>query len=159
MSDAAVVPPVAVTVAAASISNDSQSAASGTGEPSSSTPGSAMEWGVSSGGAASKPAAPSSARKLRKDELTEGIDKSAIVAAAELKDCAIKAGYLNKRSAQGVVHNWKKRWIVLNATFLYYYESPDSKKPQGASSARPEIVRASRLLDFRGVIERRSDCR
>jgi len=61
----------------------------------------------------------------------QGIDASAIVAADALKDTAIKAGYLNKRSAQGLLQNWKRRWVVLNGQLLYYFEAADSKKPQG----------------------------
>lgn len=73
-----------------------------------------------------------SARSLRKDELREGIDAAVIVAAESLAPTCVKQGYLSKRSDNSFVKNWKRRWVVLHGSLLYYFESPESKKPQGA---------------------------
>ena len=70
--------------------------------------------------------------KVRKDEAKEGIGAGERnVPAAELASSALKAGLLEKRSEQGLVHNWKKRHCVLSDSLLYYYETSESAKPQG----------------------------
>lgn len=69
--------------------------------------------------------------KLRKEEAREGIEAVAkTVAAKDLN--ALRSGWLEKRSEQGLVSNWKRRHCVLADGLLYYFESPDSAKPQGS---------------------------
>lgn len=67
-------------------------------------------------------------RKLRKDEAQEGIDASAILSVEAIEASASKAGFLLKRSDQGLIKNWKRRWVVLNDKLLYYFENAQAKK-------------------------------
>jgi hypothetical protein len=78
-------------------------------------------------------AAPPKTRKLRKQEAAEGLSPTDVLAAKDprLVDAAVKAGPLQKRSEQGLLHNWKKRHVVLTEALLYYFESEASAKPQG----------------------------
>lgn len=74
---------------------------------------------------------------IRKEEEREGIEVGVRnVSAADLEPTATKAGVLEKRSEQGLVHNWKRRHCVLSDALLYYFEAPDSKKPQGERRAQ-----------------------
>ena len=73
----------------------------------------------------------SSSRRVRAGERAEGVDASALVPAHTLTATAVRAGYLNKRSAQGLVHNWRTRWVVLHDCLLYYYATAEAAQPQG----------------------------
>jgi hypothetical protein len=57
------------------------------------------------------------------------------VSVASLMPSALKAGFLMKRSEQGLIHNWKRRWMVLVGSprsALFYFEENASLRPQGA---------------------------
>ena len=70
--------------------------------------------------------------KVRRDEAKEGIEAGVRnVTVSDLGSTTLKAGMLEKRSEQGFIHNWKKRHCVLSDNLLYYFETLDSKKPQG----------------------------
>jgi len=79
-----------------------------------------------------------SARKIREDESKEGIDASSIVSAESLVG-AVKTGYMNKRSEQGIVKNWKRRWVAIVGNLLYYYADEVAKAPQGRAAAERTI--------------------
>jgi hypothetical protein len=69
---------------------------------------------------------------VRPGERAEGVVASALVSANSLAAAgASKAGYLIKRSAQGLVHSWKKRWVVVHESLLYYFASPEAAVPLG----------------------------
>jgi hypothetical protein len=73
-------------------------------------------------------------RKARKDEKREGISPALLVPAQVLKGSrATKCAYLQKRSSNGLISNWKRRWTVLDAPdkALFYYESEVSAAPKG----------------------------
>ena len=85
------------------------------------------------------PGSGSKPRKLKKDEQREGVDAAAVsltAAAAASGEDVVKVGILLKRSQNGLVHNWRRRFVVLREKLLFYYESPESVKPQGACSHR-----------------------
>lgn len=72
----------------------------------------------------------------KREQAKEGIPAAAVVAARSLGATETRSGWLEKRSEQGIVRNWKKRWVVLSDALLYYFEGEDSAKPQGASFSR-----------------------
>ena len=41
-------------------------------------------------------------------------------------------GWLHKKGNDAINAQWKKRWFVMEDDALVYYESPESKKPQGS---------------------------
>ena len=83
------------------------------------------------------PAKPFSLRRLRKEEVKEGIASHQIQSADSLAGTALRGGFLQKRSEQGLVKNWKKRYVVLVAEgLLYYFEGEHSKKPSGETAGR-----------------------
>ena len=86
-------------------------------------------------GGAKKPAVK---RKLRKLEQKEGIEAQHVVQSADsITGSALRGGYLQKRSEQGFLHNWKRRWVALvGEGLLYYFEDEHSKKPRGTKSVR-----------------------
>lgn len=53
------------------------------------------------------------------------------MSAASLTKMCQKGGYLTKRSDQGMIKNWKKRWVMLAGNLLYYFASEGAPKPQG----------------------------
>jgi hypothetical protein len=88
-------------------------------------------------------------RKLRKQEVAEGLsatDLGLSAADPRLVGSAVKAGPLQKRSEQGLLHNWKKRHVVLTEALLYYFETEASAKPQG----EPLSLAPARPLRARG---------
>eukprot|EP01138_Halocafeteria_seosinensis_P014449 gb/GECG01014751.1/.p1 GENE.gb/GECG01014751.1/~~gb/GECG01014751.1/.p1 ORF type:complete len:587 (+),score=114.10 gb/GECG01014751.1/:1-1761(+) len=73
----------------------------------------------------------SSTRKLRPEEEYEGIPMSAVRGAPEVgKRCTLR-GWLWKRGEQSAFKKWKRRWVVLRESLMYYYASMDAQKPKG----------------------------
>jgi hypothetical protein len=72
----------------------------------------------------------------KREQAKEGIPATAAVAALSLGATATRSGWLEKRSEQGLVRNWKRRWVVLSDSLLYYFEGEDSAKPQGVWGRR-----------------------
>ena len=89
---------------------------------------------VKPGSAQKKAETPKTGRKLRKDEVKEGLAVQDVKSAEALRHehATAMGGYLQKRSDQGLFKNWKKRWVMLVGSLLYYFESEESKNPQGA---------------------------
>jgi len=92
-------------------------------------------------------------RKLRKDETREGIEAELLVPAEALEPMASKTGWLQKRSENGLIQNWKRRWVVLASTLLYYYDSDDARKPAGVIQLDGATVQLRTLLKLRGKPE------
>jgi len=88
-------------------------------------------------------------RKLRKDEVKEGIASDAVQSAASLTKAAQKGGYLTKRSDQGLIKNWKKRWVMLCSNLLYYFEAETSVKPQGIVQLDGSFIQKASQKQFK----------
>ena len=88
---------------------------------------------VSSPAKTATPSKVASSRRLRKDEVKEGVSADAVKSAESLQHDVATAigGYLQKRSDNGLFKSWKKRWVMLTGGYLYYFEVEDSANPQG----------------------------
>lgn len=93
----------------------------------------------------------SSTRSVRRDEAAEGITPADIVPADALSLVAARTGYLLKRSEHGLIRSWRRRFTILHATHLLYYDSESSSIPRGVIYLEEAAISLARVTAFRGA--------
>lgn len=78
------------------------------------------------------PPPPAPCRPPRHEETAEGVLPEQLLDAESAEAEATHSGWLQKRSAQGVFQNWRKRWVVLRGWTLLYYAKRGASAPKGA---------------------------